>query len=133
MIEAPKAQTVARQSTGGIICFNCLGVGHVAANCPNKRAMTIVELQDDQEAEEEIEAEEGFEEEVEPETELYENRGDDEDEVDQDFQNSLYMMGVSRILNAQPMPEDPEVQRTNIFRFRDRQGNTSLFPTKPRN
>ncbi|KAH9734668.1 hypothetical protein KPL71_017451 [Citrus sinensis] len=78
-----------------IKCFKCLGTGHIASQCPNRRVMT---LRDDGDVETESES-------------------DDDPMPPLEDANDGKLMVVRRALNVQ-VKEDAEVQRDNIFHTR---------------
>ncbi|PKI66193.1 hypothetical protein CRG98_013446 [Punica granatum] len=83
-----------------IKCFKCLGLGHIASQCPNRRVITIQSTQ-------EIESEdEGVDEEV--------SRGARGENVE--FSNEGGMLMICRVLSSKTKLE--EEQRENLFRTR---------------
>ena len=83
-----------------IKCFKCLGLGHIASQCPNRRVMTIQNTQ-------EIESEaEGVDEEV--------SGGAQGENVE--FADEGEMLMIRRVLSSEAKLE--EEQRDNLFRTR---------------
>nr|XP_025625248.1 uncharacterized protein LOC112717433 [Arachis hypogaea] len=82
--------------------FKCLGFGHIAADCPNRRVITLIEEEDHEEPSEEFEKEVDID-------------YDAEEEVPTDCGETLV---VHHILNTAMLTEDEEWLRYNIFHTR---------------
>ncbi|XP_025607627.1 uncharacterized protein [Arachis hypogaea] len=83
-------------------CFKCQGFGHIAADCPNRRVITLIEEEDHEEASEEFKKEDDID-------------YDAEEEVPADCGEALM---VCRILNIAMLTKDEGWIRHNIFHTR---------------
>jgi len=84
-------------------CFKCQGLGHIAADCPNRKVVTLAEWESLKEEEEE-----------EPEEETEEEASTHEEVVEQADEGE--MLVLRRALNVQKSEKDE--QRENIFHSR---------------
>ncbi|KAL4278183.1 hypothetical protein GQ457_03G017470 [Hibiscus cannabinus] len=96
-------QQVKPKRSRDILCFKCLGRGHIASQCPNRRTMMLLDTG-------EIESE-SDEDEKEPST-----VGDEEDDEDLQTFATGETLVLKRSLHTQPIQS--EQQRENIFHTR---------------
>ncbi|KAK8519649.1 hypothetical protein V6N12_030017 [Hibiscus sabdariffa] len=96
-------QQVQPERSRDILCFKCLGRGHIASQCPNRRTMMLLDTG-------EIESE-SDEDEKEPST-----VGEEEDDEDLQTFATGETLVVKRSLQTQPIQS--EQQRENIFHMR---------------
>uniref|UniRef100_A0A2N9I8K8 Reverse transcriptase n=1 Tax=Fagus sylvatica TaxID=28930 RepID=A0A2N9I8K8_FAGSY len=99
-----KGKTESQTRNRDIQCFRCLGVGHIASQCPNKRTM-IARVDGEVETESESDADQ---------MPLLEDTCDDDVEYPVEGESLV----TRRALSAQVKEDDMEQQRENIFHTR---------------
>ncbi|XP_057993790.1 uncharacterized protein LOC131174452 [Hevea brasiliensis] len=100
---------IATTRTRDVKCFKCLGYGHYASQCSNKRVMVIRE-DGEVESEEENESERLM---------LVEGNENEEDvHVEEPSDGYDFALVTMRTLSAQPIVDSDELQRENIFHTR---------------
>jgi hypothetical protein len=99
-----KGKTESQTRNRNIKCFHCLGVGHIASQCPNKRTM-IARVDGEVETESESDADQ---------MPMLENTCDDDVEYPVEGESLV----ARRALSAQVKEDDMEQQRKNIFHTR---------------
>ena len=110
VIETPKEKSTSvkndapRTDLRNKKCFKCQGYGHFQANCPNRRILTLKEIEAIEEAFQEESNEEESEDEEESEKEVIEEADDGE------------LLVLKRVLHAQVNSQDE--QRENLFHTR---------------
>jgi hypothetical protein len=97
-----KGKTESQTHNRDIKCFRCLGVGHIASQCPNKRTM-IARVDGEVETESESDADQ-----------MLEDTCDDDVEYPVEGESLV----ARRALSAQVKEDDMEQQRENIFHTR---------------
>ncbi|XP_058008272.1 uncharacterized protein LOC131182902 [Hevea brasiliensis] len=95
--------------TRDVKCFKCLGYGHYASQCSNKRVMVIRE-------DGEVESEE--ENESEPLMLVEGNENEEDVHVEEPSDGYDFALVTMRTLSAQPIVDSDELQRENIFHTR---------------
>jgi hypothetical protein len=99
-----KGKTESQTRNHDIKCFRCLGVGHIASQCPNKRTM-IARVDGEVETKSESDADQ---------MPLLEDACDDDVEYPVEGESLV----ARRALSAQVKEDDMEQQRENIFHTR---------------
>jgi hypothetical protein len=99
-----KGKTESQTRNHDIKCFRCLGVGHIASQCPNKRTM-IARVDGEVETESESDADQ---------MPMLEDTCDDDVEYPVEGESLV----ARRALSAQVKEDDMEQQRENIFHTR---------------
>ena len=98
-----KTETKSSSKSRDVKCFRCQGFGHIASQCPNKRAMTVMDNGD-------IESTSSSDNEMPP----------LEDCSDVDIEQPVHgdMLVTRRALSIQPKEDGDEIQREHIFHTR---------------